>query len=198
MGQAAPFHVSIFLGSKELVSRAALFLNKDQAQWSSGCTLEHLQSELLDKLPPHLPARQKKGVEEKVQQLFDDEKLFRGINAPWKFVGTSKGLKLQNFNETLRQNWPFLDTSIKIRALEGRGEVANQMNKDFDKMLASQFEFLRDYVDGEICTDPIKKAEIWGRLVMLIMHYRLEFNGNKQTLAREALNYIPNREGEGK
>ena len=143
-------------------------------------------------------SKYKSGLEEKVQQLFDDEKLFRGINAPWKFVGTDKGLKLQNFNETLRQNWPFLDTSIKIRILEGRGESATKMNKEFDKMLASQFEFLRDYVDGEVCTDPIKKAEIWGKLIMLIMHYRLEFKGNKQTLAKEALRYIPNREGEGK
>jgi len=143
-------------------------------------------------------SKYKKGAEAKVQQLFDDEKLFRGINAPWKFVGTDKGLKLQNFDETLRQNWPFLDTSIKLRALEGRGESLTQMSRNFDKMLASQFEFLRDYVDGEICTDPIKKAEIWGKLLMLIMHYRLDFNGNKQTLAREALNYIPNREGEEK
>jgi len=143
-------------------------------------------------------SKYKKGLEEKIQQLFEDEKLFRGINAPWKFVGTDKGLKLQNFDETLRQNWPFLDTSIKLRAIEGKAETSVEMSREFDKMLASQFQFLRNYVNGEVCEDPIKKAEIWGRLTMLIMHYRLDFNGDKQTLAKEALNYLPNREGEEK
>jgi len=143
-------------------------------------------------------SKYKQGLEEKIQQLFDEEKLFRGINAPWKFVGTDEGLKLQNFNETLRQNWPFLDISIKLKEIEGRGEASNKISRDFDRMLASQFKFLRNYVDGDVCRDPIKKAEIWGKLKMLIMHYRLDFDGDKQALAKEALDYLPYSKGEEK
>lgn len=134
--------------------------------------------------------------EQKIKELYDDEKLFRGINAPWKWEGDEEGLKLQEFYVTLAQNWPFLTDSIQTTLATGDGQNAIRINNEFDEQLASIFPFLSKYVDGEICDDPYKQAELWGKFKTLIMHYRLDFSGNKQMLAREALNYLPENQGE--
>ena len=45
------------------------------------------------------------------------------------------------------------------------------------------FQFCR-----RLYNDPYKQAELWGKLKALIMHYRLDFNGSKKSLATEILN----------
>lgn len=128
--------------------------------------------------------------EQQIQELFDNDRLYRGINAPWKFEANENGLKLQDFYVTLFQNWPFLEDSIKVRLNEQNVKNTIKRISECDKQLASQFPFLRKYinVDENEYNDPYKQAELWGKLKALIIHYRLDFNGSKKSLATEILN----------
>ena len=110
-------------------------------------------------------SKYKKTNHESIIKMFKEGKLIRGINAPWKFVGDSSGLHLQNFYDTLLENWPFLKPHIVERRMAGKEEKDKKLSTKFDYLTATVYPFLRKYLSKpkEAYSDD-KKDEIWGVL----------------------------------
>ena len=60
-------------------------------------------------------AKYKETDERKIRNKLIEGKLIRGVNSPWIFEGTEKGIKLQDFYKTLLENWPLFKDDIFIR-----------------------------------------------------------------------------------
>jgi len=117
----------------------------------------------------------KKGIaEDKIKELYETGKLFRGINAPWKWDGREQGLALQRFDETIEQNWPFLSEIIQENRYSGN--VGRMTGEEYDTYFAKIFPFLRKYVQGEIQRPP---EEIKRFITKLTEEYRLDFTNDK-------------------
>ena len=99
-------------------------------------------------------------------------KLIRGVNSPWKFEGTEKGIKLQDFYKTLLENWPFLKDDI-IKRRENNEMEDKELFSTYDRLTAEQFPFFRKYIP-EYEYDDINKEESWQTLKIAMTSNTLE------------------------
>ena len=130
-----------------------------------------------------------KGANQKqIIQKFKQGKLIRGINSPWKFYGTKKGMKLQDFYKTLEENWEFLGPHIRKRRELGKEEKDNKLTEKFDILTATIYSFLRKYVRYNYKIGDDKKEEIWGILKAAILTDRIE---GQESLEDEFINILP-------
>lgn len=130
-------------------------------------------------------AKYKKGQSKLVRQFFNDGRLFRGINSPWKFVGKKNGLVLQDFYTTILENWPFLLNDIVERRKAGKEQRDINRNAEFDVLLASQFPFLREYLKKGSEKEKYpedKQLEKWGMLKTIMIANRIDFNRGFDTI----------------
>ena len=127
-------------------------------------------------------ANYKKANQKLIEEYFMQGRLIRGINAPWKFVGTKEGLKLQDFYETLLENWPFLKDEIVEKRNSGSEKRDKETISKFDVLTASQFTFLRKYLAEDYIYPEEKNSEKWGLLKALIIANKIENNGNSQSI----------------
>lgn len=111
--------------------------------------------------------------EEMIENKFKKGQLIRGINSPWKFEGTERGLKLQDFYDTLMDNWPFLRKTIVERREAGKEAKDRNISSQFDALTATQFPFLKKYIP-EFNYDERKKEEIWIVLKLAMTANRLD------------------------
>ncbi len=111
--------------------------------------------------------------ESMIENKFKNGQLIRGVNSPWKFIGTKRGLKLQDFYDTLMENWPFLRRIIVERRNAGKESKDRRISAKFDNLTASQFPFLRKYIPSAKY-DENKKEEIWGALKIAMIVNRLD------------------------
>lgn len=110
----------------------------------------------------------KKTDAKKIIQFFSEGRLLRGINAPWKFIATENGLVLQDYYETLKENWPFLTESIVKRRKLGKEEKDKAAINTYDRLSAFTFEFLGKYVGQDKEYTEEQKAKSWEALLLLI------------------------------
>lgn len=110
-----------------------------------------------------------------IEEYFMRGRLIRGINAPWKFVSNGHGLKLQDFYETILENWPFLRDEIVEKRKEGREEREKNRITKFDKLTASQFPFLRKYIEKDEYPEELT-VEKWGLLKTILIANRIDYN----------------------
>ena len=130
-------------------------------------------------------SKYKKTNEKLIKQFFNEGRLFRGINSPWKFVSNGSGLKLQDFYKTLLENWPFLKKDIVNKRKAGKEAREKDKNSRFDRLLASQFPFLRKYIEAEDEEYPEQfQAEKWGVLKGIMIANRINVN-DKETRSLE-------------
>ena len=127
-----------------------------------------------------------------IKQFFNDGRMFRGINSPWKFVADEDGLHLQDFYDTLLENWPFLKRDIEVRKSKGKENKDIERNSKFDDLLASQFPFLRKYIGTEDLQYPERyQQEKWGLLKGILIANRIDLNSKfEQDLGKTVLNGI--------
>lgn len=104
----------------------------------------------------------------KIAQFFSEGRLLRGINAPWKFIANENGLVLQDYYETLKENWPFLTESIVKRRKLGKEEKDKAAINTYDKLSAFTFEFLGKYVGQDKEYTEEQKEKSWEALLLLI------------------------------
>lgn len=115
----------------------------------------------------------KSSDEKMIVNKFKNGQLIRGINSPWKFEGTKSGLKLQDFYDTLMDNWPFLKDTIVERRNKKKENKDRKMSSQFDTLTASIFPFLRKYIPSASYNES-KKEEIWGGLKIAMIVARLD------------------------
>lgn len=115
--------------------------------------------------------------EKKIKDKFKDGQLIRGINSPWKFEGTSSGLKLQDFYKTLMENWPFLKGTIRERRNLGKEPRDREKVSVFDSLTASIFPFFRKYIPSARY-DESKREEKWGALKVVMIVNGLDETGD--------------------
>jgi len=127
-------------------------------------------------------ANYKKVNQKLIEDYFMQGRLIRGINAPWKFVGTRKGLKLQDFYDTLLENWPFLKDEIVEKRKLGIERDDKNVTSKFDVLTASQFPFFREYLDGNHEYVESENAEKWGLLKALIIANRIDKTEKTQSI----------------
>ncbi len=120
-----------------------------------------------------------------IERYFQEGRLIRGINAPWKFTANKDGLQLQDFYDTLLENWPFLKDSIVKRRNEGQEIRDREISSKFDVLTASQLPFLRKYLKGNHEYAEEKKDEKWGLLKALIIAHRIDRTENGHELEDE-------------
>lgn len=132
--------------------------------------------------------------ERMIENKFRNGQLIRGINSPWKFKGSEKGLKLQNFYDTLMENWPFLKSTIVERRKAGKELQDKDLCSQFDILTASQFPFLRKYLPDHNY-DESKRDEKWGVLKTTMIVNRLD-RPKKGTLADELISQLQSLWGE--
>lgn len=121
---------------------------------------------------------------ELIEGMFRRGQLYRGINTPWKFTSKDGELVLQNFYETLIENWPFLRKDIVQRRRDGYEEQDIENNNNCDKLLATQYDFLQNYVE---CDDKLKKKskeEMWGALKQVMLLYKIDNNSKDEDFAK--------------
>lgn len=121
-------------------------------------------------------SKYKPADEKMIEAKFEKGELIRGINSPWKFEGTSRGLKLQDFYDTLLENWPFVKRIIVYRRSQGKEAKDREKVSIFDSLTASQFPFLRKYIPYAKY-DESKKEEKWGALKVAMIANRLDETG---------------------
>lgn len=114
-------------------------------------------------------ANYKKTNTKLIEEYFKQGKLLRGINAPWKFVGGKQGLKLQDFYDTVIENWPFLKRLVIKKANSGVKLNEIETISKVDVLTASQFPFLRKYLKRDYEYQEEKNDEKWGLLKALII-----------------------------
>lgn len=122
---------------------------------------------------PAAHTKYKSSDEKMIVNKFRNGQLIRGINSPWKFEGTKAGLKLQDFYDTLMDNWPFLKDTIVERRNAGKEQKDRRISSQFDNLTASQFPFLRKYI-SPAKYDETKREEIWGALKIAMIVNRLD------------------------
>ncbi len=111
--------------------------------------------------------------EKLIKSKLQNGELIRGINSPWKFVGTPNGLKVQDFYDTLSENWPFLVETINERRIAGKEEKDKRISSKFDYLSAYQFPFLRKYIEPHKYYEN-KKEEMWGVLKTSMIVNRID------------------------
>lgn len=126
-------------------------------------------------------SKYKKTDEDLIKNNFKHGQLIRGVNSPLKFEGTCQGLKLQDFYDTLLENWPFLRKIIVKRRKLGKEDEDRNVVSKFDYLSASVFPFLRKYVPN-FKYDNEKIEEKWGVLKIAMLVDRLDI---KKPLADE-------------
>lgn len=122
---------------------------------------------------PAAHTKYKSSDEKMIVNKFRNGQLIRGINSPWKFEGTKAGLKLQDFYDTLMDNWPFLKDTIVERRNAGKEQKDRRISSQFDNLTASQFPFLRKYI-SPAKYDETKRDEKWGALKIAMIVNRLD------------------------
>ncbi len=122
-----------------------------------------------------------------IEEYFEQGRLIRGINAPWKFTGEINGLKLQDFYDTLIENWPFLKKDIVKKRDLGEEKIEKDTISKFDILTASQFPFLRKYLKGNSEYLEEKKDEKWGLLKGLIIANKININEKNPHSAEDEL-----------
>jgi len=129
-------------------------------------------------------ANYKKANQKLIEDCFLSGKLIRGINAPWKFEGgtNTEGLKLQDFYETLSENWPFLKDEIVYKRTLGEEIKDKEKISKYDVLTASQFPFLRKYLNGNYQYNEEKNSEKWGLLKALMIAYKIDKNENYKNI----------------
>lgn len=125
--------------------------------------------------------------EENIKEKFRQGNLIRGINSPWKFVGTPEGLKLQDFYETLKENWPFLKDIVKERRKEGKEVGDRKKSTKFDIFTAAQFPFLRKYLPNKYEYSYKGSQEQWGLLRAILIVNSLDNTGSFEDTVLEEL-----------
>lgn len=111
-----------------------------------------------------------------IKEYYNNGRLMRGINAPIKFVSSNNGLVLQDFDDTLIENWPCLKEDIvKKRNLEDSNENIKKV-RSTDKLTAYQFPFLRKYIDGNNEYKEELREEKWGMLKAIIILNRIDMS----------------------
>lgn len=113
-------------------------------------------------------------TEPTIKVLYENGKILRGINAPWKWDGSEKWLELQDFDKTIEQKWPFLSETIQENRYSGSTEQV--AGEKYDTYFSKIFPFLRKYVQGEIQRPP---EEIKRFITKLTEEYRLDFTNDK-------------------
>lgn len=121
-------------------------------------------------------SKYKNQSEEMILRKFSNGELIRGVNSPWKFNGTPTGLKLQDFYDTLLENWPFLRKTIVQRRNKGKENKDREKSAIFDYFTATQYPFLRKYVLTHRKYDDSKKDEHWGFLKGAMVANRINSN----------------------
>lgn len=116
-------------------------------------------------------SKYKETDERKIRNKLIEGKLIRGVNSPWKFEGTEKGIKLQDFYKTLLENWPFLKDDI-IKRRENNEMEDKELFSTYDRLTAEQFPFFRKYIP-EYEYD-INKEESWQTLKIAMTSNTLE------------------------
>lgn len=114
-----------------------------------------------------------------IEDYFMDGRLIRGINAPWKFVSDGEKLKLQDFYDTLLENWPFLRDEIVEKRKLGKERKEESIISKFDKLTATQFSFFRKYLNENYQYSDEQKAENWGLLKGIIIANRIDSTNKK-------------------
>lgn len=127
-------------------------------------------------------ANYKKVNQRLIERYFNEGTLIRGINAPWKFIGTKNGLELQDFYETLLENWTFLKDEIIEKRISGKEIRDKETTSKFDVLSAAQFPFLRKYLDGSHEYPEDENAEKWGLLKALIIANRIDKTEKTQSI----------------
>lgn len=122
-----------------------------------------------------------------IEEYFEQGRLIRGINAPWKFTGGINGLKLQDFYDTLIENWPFLKRDIVKKRDSGEETREKNIISKIDILTASQFPFLRKYLEGNFEYSEEKKDEKWGLLKGLIVANKINTNEKNPHSAEDEL-----------
>lgn len=117
-------------------------------------------------------SKYKETDERKIRNKLIEGKLIRGVNSPWKFEGTEKGIKLQDFYKTLLENWPFLKDDI-IKRRENNEMEDKELFSTYDRLTAEQFPFFRKYIP-EYEYDDINKEESWQTLKIAMTSNTLE------------------------
>ena len=110
-----------------------------------------------------------------IEDYFMNGRLIRGINAPWKFVSCEDRMKLQDFYDTLLENWPFLKDEIVEKRRKGKERKEEDIISKFDKVTAKQFSFLGKYINEEKLYTEIEKTENWGLLKGILVANRIDF-----------------------
>ncbi len=134
----------------------------------------------------------KKEQRELIRQFFNNGRLYRGINSPWKFIGKKNGLVLQDFYDTVIENWPFLLDDIIERRKKGKESEDILRNEKFDILLASQFPFLRGYLRKQESYPESEQAEKLGMLKAIMTVNRIDFNGELVTIEEVLMENINN------
>lgn len=117
----------------------------------------------------------KKTNQKLIEDYFMDGRLIRGINAPWKFVSNGDKIILQDFYDTLLDNWNFLRDEIVEKRKMGKEKSEEETNAKFDRLTATVFPFLRKYLDTSYKYDE-KKEEKWGLLKVILVTNKIDFN----------------------
>lgn len=120
-------------------------------------------------------AKYKPVNEEMIKKYFSNGALLRGINAPWKFKSTEQGIKLQDFYETLIENWPFLKELIVKKRNQGKDDEYKSKIELCDMLTACQLDFLRKYLPDRKYNEE-KKEEYYGALKALILACKIDMN----------------------
>ena len=108
-----------------------------------------------------------------IKEMFNSGKLFRGINTPWKFTTLPDGrIQLQDIYHTLIETWPFLKEQIVMRRKRGLEKQDILNNECCDKLLATQFPFLKPFVENNELRNKDEK-ELWGALKQCMLVYSL-------------------------
>lgn len=126
-----------------------------------------------------------------IKEYYNNGRLIRGINAPLKFVATDNGLTMQQFEETLMENWPFLKDDIVRKRNLGKDKEDLEKVGSSDVLTAYQFPFLRKYIESGKKYQEDLKEEKWGILKTLIILNRIDMRKTTlKSLEKKAENDI--------
>ena len=125
-----------------------------------------------------------------IEEYFLNGRLIRGINAPWKFESQGDKMVLQDFYTTLEENWPFLSDEIEQKRKLGKEQREGNRISKFDRLTATQFSFLRKYLDETNRYDE-KTEENWGLLKAILIANRINFNDESlKPIEDEIIDYL--------
>lgn len=111
-----------------------------------------------------------------IKEYFEKGYLIRGINTPYKLERKGNELKLQNFDETIIENWPFMKADIVRSRNNGVNSENQEKTATADVLTAYQYPFLRKYLDDEIIYQEELKDKMWEMLKTYMKLYNIDMN----------------------